>query len=101
MSKIDVKGCNELKDLSGSRENFLLPMQVLVTVCAHNEAKAGRLFRTQRTPMSEQPIDKREQYVGFATCCLQMAKMTVDNQTRATLRAMAAEWLMLAEQAYD
>jgi hypothetical protein len=51
--------------------------------------------------MSEQAIGKRELYVGFATCCLQIAKMTLDDQTRTTLRAMASEWLKLAEHAHD
>jgi hypothetical protein len=51
--------------------------------------------------MTEQPIDKRERYVGYATCCLQMAKTVLDGQTRTTLREMASEWLKLAEHAYD
>ena len=49
--------------------------------------------------MTEQPIDKRERYVGYATCCLQMAKTVLDGQTRTTLREMALEWLKLAEHA--
>jgi hypothetical protein len=51
--------------------------------------------------MTEQPNDKRERYVGYATCCLQMAKTVLDGQTRTTLREMASEWLKLAEHAYD
>jgi hypothetical protein len=51
--------------------------------------------------MSEQLIDKREQYVGYATCCLQLAKLVLDHQTRTMLRAMATEWLKLAEDARD
>ena len=58
-------------------------------------------FRTPRGQMTEQPIDKRERYVGYATCCLQMAKTVLDGQTRTTLREMASEWLKLAEHAYD
>jgi hypothetical protein len=47
--------------------------------------------------VSDRSIDKREQYVGFATHCLQLAKVTDDHESRAILRAMAAEWLRLAE----
>jgi hypothetical protein len=58
-------------------------------------------FRTPRGQMTELPIDKRERYVGYATCCLQIAKTMLDGQTRTTLREMASEWLKLAEHAYD
>jgi hypothetical protein len=47
--------------------------------------------------MAEQSIDKREQYVDFATHCL--AKVAGDSQSRTVLREMAAEWLNLAEAA--
>ena len=47
--------------------------------------------------MVERPIEKRERYVGYATCCLQLAKSVSDDQMRATLREMATEWLKLAE----
>ena len=49
--------------------------------------------------MADRSIDKREQYVGFATHCLQLAKVEADRQSRAVLREMAAEWLKLAEVA--
>jgi hypothetical protein len=49
--------------------------------------------------MADRSIDKREQYVGFATHCLQLAKVTTDHGSRAILREMAAEWLNLAEAA--
>jgi len=49
--------------------------------------------------MSDPSIDKREHYVGFATHCLQLAKVTDDHESRAILRAMAAERLKLAEVA--
>jgi hypothetical protein len=47
--------------------------------------------------MADRLIDKREQYVTYATHCLQLAKVAADNQSRALLREMAAEWLKLAE----
>jgi hypothetical protein len=49
--------------------------------------------------MADQSIAKREQYVDFATHCLQLAKVTADHQSRLVLREMAAEWLKLAEGA--
>jgi hypothetical protein len=49
--------------------------------------------------MADRSINKREQYVAFATHCLQMAKATTDRESRAILREMAAEWLKLAEVA--
>jgi hypothetical protein len=49
--------------------------------------------------MADRSIDKREQYVDFATHCLQLAKVTTDRESRAILREMAAEWLKLAEVA--
>jgi hypothetical protein len=52
-----------------------------------------------RTRMADRSIDEREQYVGFATHCLQLAKVEADRQSRAVLREMAAEWLKLAEVA--
>jgi hypothetical protein len=42
-------------------------------------------------------MDKREQYVTFATYCLQLAKVATDRESRTILREMAAEWLKLAE----
>jgi hypothetical protein len=47
--------------------------------------------------MADRSVDKREQYVDFATHCLQLAKVATDSQSRAILREMAAEWLKLAE----
>ena len=47
--------------------------------------------------MADRSIDKREQYVDFATHCLQLAKVPTDRKSRAILREMAAEWLKLAE----
>ena len=49
--------------------------------------------------MADRSIDKREQYVAFATHCLQLAKVATDRESRAILREMAAEWLKLAEVA--
>ena len=49
--------------------------------------------------MADQSIDKREQYVAFATHCLQLAKLAADQQSRTILREMATEWLKLAEVA--
>jgi hypothetical protein len=52
-----------------------------------------------RRMMAGRPIDKQEQYVGFVTHCLQLAKVAADHESRALLREMAAEWLKLAEAA--
>ena len=49
--------------------------------------------------MADRSVDKREQYVAFATHCLQLAKVAPDSQSRAILKEMAAEWLKLAEDA--
>jgi hypothetical protein len=49
--------------------------------------------------MADQSIEKREQYVAFATHCLQLAKATADRESRSILRAKAAEWLKLVEAA--
>jgi hypothetical protein len=49
--------------------------------------------------MADRSIDKREQYVAFATHCLQLAKVAADPQSRAVLKEMAAEWLKLPEVA--
>jgi hypothetical protein len=49
--------------------------------------------------MADQSIDTRERYVGFATHCLQLAKVAADHQSRVILREMATEWLKLAEAA--
>jgi hypothetical protein len=51
--------------------------------------------------MADRSIDKREQYVDFATHCLQLAKATADRESRAILKEMAAEWLKLAEAPAD
>jgi hypothetical protein len=50
--------------------------------------------------MAEQPIDKRERYVDYATYCLQLAKTAFDNQSRTILKEMASEWLKLVEQSH-
>jgi hypothetical protein len=47
--------------------------------------------------MVDRSNEKREQYVDYATHCLQLAKVTTDRESRAILREMAAEWLKLAE----
>ena len=49
--------------------------------------------------MAERSIDDRERYVGYAAHCLQLAKVTTDQESRAILKEMAAEWLKLAEVA--
>ena len=51
--------------------------------------------------MVDRPGDKREQYVAFATHCLQLAKVSADHESRAVLREMAAEWLKLADAPVD
>jgi hypothetical protein len=51
--------------------------------------------------MAERSIDKREQHVGCATHCLQLAKVATDQETRAVLQEMAAEWPKLAEAPVD
>jgi hypothetical protein len=51
--------------------------------------------------MTDRSIDKREQYVGYATHCLKLAKATADRESRAILKEMAAEWLKLAEAPVD
>lgn len=48
--------------------------------------------------MVERPIDKRERYVGYSVCCLQLAKVVPDNESQSILKEMASEWLALAEQ---
>jgi hypothetical protein len=49
-------------------------------------------------PEDELSIGRRERYVGFATSCLQLAKVATDEYSRAILREMATEWLKLAER---
>ena len=49
-------------------------------------------------PEDQQTFEQRERYVGFATYCLQLAKVATDQQSRAILKEMAAEWLKLAEK---
>ena len=51
--------------------------------------------------MAERSIDDRERYVGYATHCLQLAKVATDQESRAFLKEMAAEWLKLAEAPVD
>jgi len=52
-------------------------------------------------PMAEEPTEKRERYVDYANCCLQLAKVVLDKRSRATLKEMASEWLKLAEKSYE
>jgi hypothetical protein len=49
--------------------------------------------------MPDIPFEKREEYVGYATLCLKLAKVTTDKESREVFKAMAAEWLRLAEAA--
>jgi hypothetical protein len=51
--------------------------------------------------MAEEPADKRERYVSYSVFCLQLAKVVLDNKSRALLTEMASEWLKLAEQSYE
>jgi hypothetical protein len=51
--------------------------------------------------MAERSIDDRERYVGYANHCLQLAKVATDQESRAVLKEMAAEWLKLAETSVD
>ena len=51
--------------------------------------------------MAERSIDDRERYVGYATHCLQLAKVATDRESRAVLKEMAAEWLKLAVAPVD
>jgi hypothetical protein len=48
--------------------------------------------------MSDAPIEKCEEYVEYATHCLVVAK-SADGKSRELLKAMAAEWLRLADAA--
>ena len=49
---------------------------------------------------SDAPIEKCEEYVEYATHCLVLAK-SAEGKSRELLKAMAAEWLKLAEVADD
>jgi hypothetical protein len=51
--------------------------------------------------MAERSIDDRDRYVGYANHCLQLAKVVTDQESRAILREMAAEWLKVAEAPVD
>jgi hypothetical protein len=51
--------------------------------------------------MAERSIDDRERYVGYATHCLQLAKVATDPESRAVLKETAAECLKLAEAPVD
>jgi hypothetical protein len=51
--------------------------------------------------MAERSIEDRERYVGYANHCLQLAKAASDQESRAILKEMAAEWLQLAEKPAD
>jgi hypothetical protein len=51
--------------------------------------------------MAARLINDRERYVGYATHCLQLARTTTDQESRAVLKEMAAEWLKLAEAPLD
>jgi hypothetical protein len=44
-------------------------------------------------------IEKREEYVSYAECCVKLARQTNDRESRAVLREMAAEWLRLVNAA--
>jgi hypothetical protein len=46
-------------------------------------------------------FDQRARYVGFATYCLQLAKVAADEYSVAMFREMAGEWLKLAENTGD
>jgi hypothetical protein len=48
--------------------------------------------------MAERSIEDRERYVGYANHCLQLAKVATDQESRAVLKEMAAEWLKVAEK---
>jgi hypothetical protein len=86
-----------IRDGSQSREDPQLGRTPKVSrfaaaLCVTMHTQRGKL-----SPMADQSIDKREQYVAFATQCLQLPKVAGDNQSRTVLREMAAEWLKLAE----
>jgi hypothetical protein len=51
--------------------------------------------------MAERSIEDRERYVGYATHCLQLAKLATDQESRTILKEMAAEWLQLVEKPAD
>jgi hypothetical protein len=55
----------------------------------------------QRNPnrMTSTPESRREQYDRHAAECLNLVKFSRDPAVRATFTAMAATWLMLAEEA--
>jgi hypothetical protein len=41
--------------------------------------------------------DKHKEYARYANHCLEMTTMATDQDSRAVLREMAAEWLRLAD----
>jgi hypothetical protein len=47
--------------------------------------------------MEDRPVISRERYVDYATHCLQLARTSIDQNSRTLLKEMAAEWLRLAE----
>jgi hypothetical protein len=50
--------------------------------------------------MADRSIDKREQYVAFATHCLQLAKFAGDSQSRGkTMKVLAATLTLLVSNA--
>ena len=51
--------------------------------------------------MQNRKSAKSERYVDYANHCLALATATLDEQSRAILRSMAAEWLDLAEAALE
>jgi hypothetical protein len=61
--------------------------------------RAADRFRDQAGPSSRRA--EGEGYVGYATHCLQLAKVATDQESRALLKEMAAEWLKLAEAPVD
>jgi hypothetical protein len=44
-------------------------------------------------------IEKREEYIGYAEHCVNLARQTNDRESRRILREMAAEWLRLVDKA--
>jgi hypothetical protein len=49
--------------------------------------------------MPDSQADRAMLYASYAEICLKVATMLPDRDTRVVHREMAAEWLMLAEQA--
>jgi hypothetical protein len=62
-------------------------------------SEAPAFLEPRREVWQKDSATNARNYVGYATHCLQLAKATADQNSRAILREMAVEWLRLAELA--